>query len=258
LLLPSLGPASTRAQMWPLARQLQDDFETFTVDWPGFGAGPHPRFAWQPAHYRAFLVDLCAELFDGPIRVAAAGHASTYALQVAAEHPATWSRIAMIAPTWRCPLSTTLGTHRWLWAGLRRFVGLPGIGETLYRLTVAAPVLNRLYQTHLFGDATKVTPRLIEEKGRVCRQPNARYAATAFITGALDPVPNATDYEELIGRQLVPILAVCGLETPPRPWREMAILLKRPEVTVNRIPGALAPHEEHPAPVSRMLEEFFT
>ena len=256
LLLPAMGPVSTRAEMWPMARRLEHRLQTVVVDWPGFGAAPRPRVRWRQDLYRAFLADFCARVFDGPVPVVAVGHSCVYVLQQARDRPASWSRIVMIAPTWRGPLPTAIGDHRRLYALLRRLVELPLLGEALYRCGVASPMLARMYRTHAYGNAEKVTPRLITEKVRVARQRNARYAAAAFHTGALDPVGDQAAFLELVEHLLVPVLTVCGTETPAPYWREMAALFQRPEVTVSRVPGALAPHEENPAPVSRAVEDF--
>lgn len=258
LLLPGMGPASTRAEMWPVARQLQDRFEIFSVDLPGFGASPQPSIRWQPEHYRAFLTDFCAHQFDVPVGVVAVGHTSTYVLQVARDRPETWSRIVMIGPTWRGPQSTSRHLPSSLYPMLRRFVELPLVGEALYRLSVVPTELERLFRTRLYGSMANITPRLITEKRRVAHQKNARFAVGAFLTGALDAILDPADYTQLIADQLVPILAVCGHETPASCWQDIAFLLQRPEVTLSRIPGALAPHEEHPAPVSRLLSDFFS
>jgi len=242
--------------MWAVARQLGRRFRTVAIDWPGFGVSPRPRLRWRPELYRSFLADLCDHLFDGPAAVVAAGHAAGYVLRLAGDRPATWSRIALIAPTWRGPLPAAMGDRRRLYAIPRRLMELPVLGEVLYRLSVTPRVLDRMYRAHVYADPSQVTPRLIEEKGRLARQKNARYAAAAFLTGGLDPVRDRAAFLELVDGTLVPILAVCGTATPDRSWQEMATLLKRPGVTVTRVPGALAPHEEHPAPVSRAVEGF--
>ena len=183
-------------------------------------------------------------------------NSAAYVLQLALERPAIWSRIALIAPTWRGPLPTAMGEHRRLYAVLRRLGELPLLGQALYRLNVTSPMLTRMYRKYMYGNPDGVTRRLITEKGRGARQRNARYAAAAFVTGALDPVRSRKDFLELIDQVLVPLLAVCGSETPVRFWEEMATLFQRPDVTVSRVPGALAPHEENPAPVSRAVEDF--
>jgi pimeloyl-ACP methyl ester carboxylesterase len=256
LLLPAPGAVCTRAEMWPLARQLERRFYTVAVDWPGFGAAPRPRVHWQREFYQTFLADFCEQIFDGPVAVVAAGHSCAYTLQVAHDRPATWSRIALIAPTWRGPLPTALGDQSWLLAPLQRLLALPVLGEVLYRISVAPPLLAFMYRNHVYGSADRVTPRLITEKGQVARQRNGRYASAAFITGALDAVRSRADFLELIDQALVPVLAVCGTHTPARAWQEMATLCQRTDVTVSRVPGALAPHEEHPAPVSRAVTDF--
>jgi pimeloyl-ACP methyl ester carboxylesterase len=256
LLLPAMGAVSTRAEMWPLARQLQRRFRTIAVDWPGFGAVPRPPIRWQPAYYQAFLDDFCAHMFDGPVAVVAAGHSAAYVMQLAGHRPAAWSRIALIAPTWRGPLPTVLGCHRWLLALPRHLLQLPLLGEGLYRLSVMPTVLARMYRSHVYGNPDGVTQRLIAEKGLIARQRFARYASAAFFTGALDAVHTRTEFLGLVDHLLVPLLAVCGSQTPTRSWQEMAALCTRSDVLVNRVPGALAPHEEHPAPVSRAVVDF--
>ena len=256
LLLPALSTASTRAEMWTVARQLGRRFRTVAVDWPGFGVSPRPRLRWRPEQYRCFLADLCDHLFEGPTGVVAAGHAAGYVLQLAVDRPATWSRIALVAPTWRGPLPTAMGDHRRLYAIPRQLLQLPLFGEALYRLSVTSRVLTRMYRAHVYADPSQVTPRLIEEKGRLARQKNARYAAAAFLTGGLDPVRDRAAFLALVDATLLPILAVCGTATPDRSWREMATLRNRSGVMVTRVPGALAAHEEHPAPVSRAVADF--
>ena len=190
------------------------------------------------------------------VAVVAAGHSAAYVMQLAGHRPAAWSRIALIAPTWRGPLPTVLGCHRWLLALPRHLLQLPLLGEGLYRLSVMPTVLARMYRSHVYGNPDGVTQRLIAEKGLIARQRFARYASAAFFTGALDAVHTRTEFLGLVDHLLVPLLAVCGSQTPTRSWQEMAALCTRSDVLVNRVPGALAPHEEHPAPVSRAVVDF--
>ena len=152
LLLPAMSTVSTRAEMYPLARQLQRRFRTVTVDWPGFGAVSRPRLRWRPEFYAAFLRDFCEHLFDGPVAVAAAGHSCAYVLQLARDRPATWSRIILIAPTWLGPLPVVMGDYRRAYSLLRRLVELPLLGEAIYRLNTASPVLARMYREHVYGN----------------------------------------------------------------------------------------------------------
>lgn len=52
---PALSSNPIRAEMAPLAAPLAPRFETLAVDWPGFGALPHPRRAWGRVDMAAFL-----------------------------------------------------------------------------------------------------------------------------------------------------------------------------------------------------------
>ena len=110
LLLPAPSSISTRREMRPLQERLSTNYQTVSIDWPGFGNRPRPRHDWRPEIYSDFLSYLTGTILPPVHAVIAAGHAATFALLHACAHPGSFKRLVLIAPTWRGPLPNVL-TH---------------------------------------------------------------------------------------------------------------------------------------------------
>jgi pimeloyl-ACP methyl ester carboxylesterase len=258
LLLPALSTVCTREEMRPLASLLAGHFTVTLVDWPGFGESSRQPFAYEPALFHRFLRDFVRSMFPEAPTVVAAGHAAGYVLELARTNPRSWPRIALIAPTWRGPLPTAMARPSARWSWVRRVVRAPLIGETLYRLNTARPVIALMYRRHVYADPQRVTGEFVRTKQAVARERHARHASVAFVTGALDPVDSRAAFHDLIASSAVPLLIVYGADTPPRSRAEMEALRGLDRVDVRVIPGSLGIHEEEPDAVWRALMPFLT
>ncbi|GAB4227618.1 MAG: alpha/beta fold hydrolase [Elainellaceae cyanobacterium] len=247
LMLPAFSTVSSRDEMRGLAEYLADRYRVVMLDWVGFGESARPAWRYRPAVYQAFLKDFVRTVFTEPVVVIAAGHAAGYVMPLAQRQPPIWSWVVLVAPTWRGPLPTAMGEHRWFYNILRFLVKLPLIGQFLYFLNTLPPFLSWMYRRHVFADASHVTRSLIAQKGRVTRKWGARHASAAFVTGALDPVRRRSEFVDYFQPlPPVPVLLVIGEQTPPKSLAEMEFLAHFTGVQVYRMPGALAPHEEYP------------
>lgn len=168
LLLPAFSTVSTRAEMRGLAERLAPKFQVTALDWPGFGQSPRPPLDYQPALYHKFLEDFVKAVFEVPILVVAAGHAAGYAMHLA-QQPNVFSRVVLVAPTWRGPLST-MGTPRQLNRLVKNLVRSPLLGQALYKLNTTPSFLSWMYRRHVYTDATKLTPEFIEHKHTITQQ----------------------------------------------------------------------------------------
>jgi pimeloyl-ACP methyl ester carboxylesterase len=247
LLLPAFSSVSTRDEMRGVAGHLSQHYQVILLDWPGFGQSTRPALNYQPALYRAFLKDFVRSQFTEPVVVVAAGHGAGYVMELAQRQPPVWAWVVLVAPTWRGPLPTAMGEHRWFYGLLRFWVKLPILGQLLYFLNTLSPFLRLMYRRHVFAEKQHVTPALVAQKQRSARQPGARHAAVAFVTGALDPVrqrSNFVDYFQPLPP--VPVLLVIGEQTPPKSLEEMEFLAHFTAAQVHRMPGSLGLHEEYP------------
>jgi pimeloyl-ACP methyl ester carboxylesterase len=257
LLLPAFSTVSTREEMRPLAEHLGvQGFACMLVDWPGFGDSTRGRLCYEPQLYRDFLADYAATAVPRGAAVVAAGHAAAYALNLARDRSGVWSRIVLLAPTWRGPLPTAMGEHARAYAWVRGLVGMPVIGEALYRLNTLRWVISLMYRRHVYAEDGRITPAFVAQKQGIARRPGARFASAAFVTGSLDPVSDRGAFLALFGPQRVPTLVLCGTATPPRSKTEMAALVDKADLELRWVTGALGLHEECAAIIADPIIRF--
>jgi pimeloyl-ACP methyl ester carboxylesterase len=251
LLLPAFSTVSSRSEMRGIAELLSPYYQVVAVDWVGFGQSSRPGFDYRPALYHAFLKDFVRAVFHEPVVVIAAGHAAGYVMQLAERAHSSiaipWSWVVLVAPTWRGPLPTAMGEHRWFYSLLRGLVRLPIVGHFLYFLNTLPSFLRLMYRRHVYTDQANVTRELIASKRRTAWQRGARYAPAAFVTGALDPVRSRREFFDYFQPLPVPVLLVIGEQTPPKSLAEMEVLAHFSGAQVYRMQGALGLHEEYPA-----------
>ena len=255
LLLPAFSSVSMRGEMGELANLLAPHFQVTVVDWPGFGQSSRPSFNYRPEIYHQFLEDFIHTVFSPPITVVAAGHASSYVLQLAVKQPHLFLRILLLAPTWRGPLPT-MGASPQIADLVKGLVRSPIIGQGLYKLNTTPSFLTWMYRRHVFSDDRKLTPSFIERKWQTTQKAGARFASAAFVTGNLDAIKNQSDYLTLVGNLSIPLMVVIGESTPPKSRQEMNAVAALPGVTSVVIPGSLGLHEEHPDIVFTATQDF--
>ncbi|HLO84946.1 MAG TPA: alpha/beta hydrolase [Nostocaceae cyanobacterium] len=255
LLLPAFSSVSTLEEVGELAKLLAVDFQVTTVDWPGFGESDRPSLDYQPAIYQQFLADFVKSVFNQKISVVAAGHAAGYVLKLAGEASTNFSRIVLVAPTWRGPLPT-MGANTNIAGMVRNLVRSPLVGQALYKLNTSPSFLNWMYRRHVFSDAGILTPNFIAKKWQTTQKPGARFASAAFVTGNIDVFHSQNEFLTLVKSLSVPIMAVIGASSPAKSRQEMDALAALPGVNSVVVPGSLGLHEEYPQIVSAAILPF--
>jgi pimeloyl-ACP methyl ester carboxylesterase len=255
LLLPAFSTVSTRLEMQGIAEQLAPHFQVVAMDWLGFGQSDRPAVNYQPALYCQLLKDFVQTQFRQPVAVVAAGHAAGYAMQVAQQNPCPWSKIVLLAPTWKGPLRV-MGVPTPMRDAVRELVRSSGIGEALYTLNTAPAFLKFMYQQHVYVDANKLTPEFMQAKYAITQHPGGRHAPAAFVTGTLDPMQSHEEFLQ-IGRSLsVPTRVVIGEQSPGQSKAEMEALAELPGIQSHRISGSLGLHEEYAHEVAAIVLSF--
>lgn len=243
--------------MRPLAECLSVHFTCTLVDWPGFGKSTRGRAPYAPEMLTAFLRDFRKRAFVQKPAVVAAGHAAGYAVRSAAAESDAWRAALLIAPTWRGPLPTAMGPRPRVYGVLRAAIGFPGIGHVLYRLNTTRAFIRRMVGRHVFSDAAGLTDSYLTGKISLARRPGARFAAAAFVTGALDPFPDRASFLTAIAAMRPPPGLVIGMMTPPKSRAEMEAAAHLPGVVAAYTVGSLGLHEENPAAVADHAVSFF-
>jgi pimeloyl-ACP methyl ester carboxylesterase len=152
--------------------------------------------------------------------------------------PQSVSRIVLVAPTWRGPLPT-MGVEQKLSGAVRQLVRSPILSQALYQMNTTSSFLRLMYGRHVYVDRAKLTPEFIAHKRQITQQPGARFAPVAFVTGAIDPVRERSDFLAYFQSLAVPLLVIIGEQVPPKSREEMDVLDKLPGVQAVVLPGSL-------------------
>lgn len=232
--------------MLGLANLLAAKYQVFAIDWVGFGQSSRPAISYTPALYQAMLRDFVGSIFSEPVVVIAAGHAAGYVMKLAERNPTPWSWVVLTAPTWRGPLPTAMGEHRWFYSRLRSLINTPILGQLLYLLNTLPPFLRFMYKRHVYADRKNLSRSLMRQKHRTTQQRGARFGSAAFVTGGLDTIRNSEEWLSLFQPLPVPVMMVIGDQMPPKSRAELEVLAHFSAVQVYRMPGSLGLHEEYP------------
>jgi pimeloyl-ACP methyl ester carboxylesterase len=257
LLLPSFSTVSSRTEMSGLADCLSSQFQVTSLDFPGFGDSSRSKLDYAPPLYRQFLADFVRDIYLGsPVTIVAAGHAAGYALNLAATVPNSVSKLILVAPTWRGPLPTMVrGQKPWL-KGIRELIRTPILGQFLYQLNTTPSFLAFMYRRHVYTDASKLTPELLDRKRQLTQQPGARFGAGAFVTGGLDPYVDRAEAISHLQSLSIPVMVAIGENSPPKSKAEMFAIAEVANVISCSLPGTLGLHEEYPSELSAAILPF--
>lgn len=255
LLLPAFSTVSMRTEMKEIGKLLAGYFQVVALDWPGFGDSSRISVDYEPSLYQHFLDNFVTSIFNSPVTVIGAGHSAAYILGLASKNNSAFSRIVLVAPTWRGPLPT-MGANQQIAGVVRGLVRSPIIGQFLYKLNTTPSFLSLMYRRHVYVDAAKLTPEFVQYKWHNTQQKGARFAPAAFVTGNLDAVMNREDFLALVQGLPVPLMVVIGESCPPSSRAEMDALAKLPGVESVILPGSLGMHEEYPQAVVEAISSF--
>lgn len=256
LLLPALSTVSSRKEMETIATTLLEKipnrYQLIALDWPGFGDSERPRLAYQPQLYQQFLQDFVRDRLKAPTAVIAAGHSAGYVMAIANEQKDLWSKIVLVAPTWRGPLAV-MGASDTVRRGVRNLVRAPLIGQFFYGLNTRPSFLKWMYRRHVFVDEARLTDDFISQRYQNTQQPGARYAPAAFVTGGLDSAQTRTEFLGYFEGIEVPVMALVAEQAPPSSKAEMEAIAELPQVQVQRMAGTLGMAEEYGADVGAAI-----
>ena len=236
LLLTALSTVSSRTEMKGIANLLATTYQVTVLDWLGFGESQCPPVDYNPVLFQQLLGDFVKSVFDSPIILIAAGHASGYALKLAQDDPDIISQLILIAPTWQGPLRV-MGLPDGVRNGVKNLVRSPVIGQGLYYLNTTPSFLRFMYKRHVYVDESKLTPEFIAQKHQITSKEGGRYAPAAFVTGAIDPVTNREEFLQLLESVSMPLAIVMAENAPPKSKAEMSAMARVRQSANSQIGG---------------------
>ena len=255
LILPAFSTVSSRTEMKGIAQILANQYQVTVLDWLGFGDSECPPVDYNPILFHQLLEDFVKSIFNTPIILIAAGHASGYALKLAKNVPDIVSKLILIAPTWQGPLRV-MGLPDSMRNGVKNLVRSPIIGQGLYYLNTTPSFLRLMYKRHVYVDETKLTPEFIAQKHQITSKRGARYAPAAFVTGAIDPVATREEFLNDLASVSTPVLIILAENAPPKSKAEMLAMVELERVIRVELPGTLGIYEEYPKAATEAIQNF--
>ena len=258
LLLPALSTISSRGEWQPFiaaAERLLPGSpppRLMALDWPGFGESDRLRMPYSAPLLARCLADVRRDLCPADCGVIAAGHAAGIALLAAERHGLAFRDWILVAPTWRGPFPTMAGRRSRAFPLLRRLVSAPLLGSLLYRLNTTRGVLGWMSRRHVDLAGPGLTPAGITARQRVARQPGARFASAAFVTGGLDPYDDPQGWLDSARNLQQPLTVVIADQSPPKSLLQMQALAAVAD-RVAHLPGRLGAHEEFGAELADLV-----
>ncbi len=258
LLLPALSTISSRQEWQPFIEAIcgcSGDADSLprliSVDWPGFGGSERRRLAYDADLLAAFLVDFRRDCCPEDCGLLAAGHGAGIALLAATRGLQTREWV-VVGPTWRGPFPTMAGRRSRVFNAIRFLVERPLIGSLLYRLNTGQAVLGWMSRRHVDVAGPGLTPDGLAARQRLARQPGARFASAAFVTGGLDPFDSHDGWLAAASSLQHPLTVVIADQSPPKSLAAMTAL-SAVASRVLHLPGRLGAHEEFGSELAKLL-----
>ena len=252
LLLPALSTISSRQEWQPFCAALSGDPrwsqagqvpQLIQVDWPGFGDSDRPRLAYDAALLAQALAAIRRDCCPKDCGLISAGHGAGIALLAAERHGLQFREWVLVAPTWRGPLPTMARRQSRAFPLIRALLETPLLGPLLYRLNTSRSLIEWMGRRHVDLAGPGLTPAGIAQRQAIARQPGARFASAAFVTGGLDPYDRSDGWLAAAKNLKQPLTVVIADNAPPRSWAEMGALAALAD-RVLHLPGRLGAHQE--------------
>jgi len=238
------GVLAPRLSYRPLARRLAETFRFIAIDFPGFGESEKPpkkRYPYGIGAFSEAVFDLFAGLNLGQAHLLGHGIGGSVALKMAARHPESVKRLALIAPLAH-PTPSEWGRSALL---------SPLLGGLLLRQLMGKSGYCRLYRERINPD---VTQDVLDEYYETLSEPASREALLATLRGCRE-----TD-DLIADSRLVraPALLLWGRDDRLLPVEHGRTLSREmPSAGLELLSAGHAVHEQQPIETARALSMFF-
>lgn len=251
LFLHNFGGGASAYEWSKVYPAFLDDYQVIAPDLIGWGESAHPVRDYRVEDYLAILTELIEQTCNQPAIVVASSLTGAIAIRLAIQRPELFKALFLVCPSGFADFGQDAGRRLPL-----QVIGTPLLDQFIYSLGAMNELAVRNFlERFLFADPDRVSPEMVQAYLESASQPNAQYAALAFLRGDL-----YFDLAHYIGQLIVPTAIVWGEEaqfTSADLGQRLASLNpKTIQLFVRLAETGVLPHLEHPAMVIALLQEF--
>lgn len=256
LFIHSVNAAGTAAEVRPLYEALSASRPVWALDLPGFGLSERSARRYTPRLMTDAVLAAVRRVqreHDGAaVDALAVSLGCEFLARAATEAPAAFHTLALVSPTGFNGAKRRDGPP----GATREVPGLLGAlsvglwAESLYR-GLTRPGVVRYFLERTWGSRA-IDEALWAYDVRTVRQPGARHAPLAFLSGGLFSADTARLYEALTQ----PVWVAHGVRGDFVDYRQLDAMKARPQWTVQVFDAGALPHFEHPQAFLAAYEAF--
>lgn len=256
VLVHSVNAAASVAEVRPLFEHFAKTRQVFALDLPGFGLSERgardytPRLMTDALH--ALVAQVRARGVQGPVDALAVSLGCEFLARAAGERPADWGRIALVSPTGMnglAPRRGAAGSTRQVPAMLG-LLSVPLWSGALFN-ALTRPGVVRYFLEKTWGSKS-IDEAAWDYAVRTAREPGARFAPLAFLSGKLFSADVTSVYEALAQ----PVWMSHGVRGDFTDYRGKALFEGRPNWRFTVYPTGALPYFERPGEFFADFEAF--
>lgn len=249
--LHALGGGSSAYEWSKVYPAFAADYRILAPDLIGWGRSDHPARNYRVEDYVKTIVEFIQQTCDTPVTVIASGLTAAFTIRAAIESPDLFQSLI---------LTTAAGLNdferNYTDNPFAQIIKIPILDRLFYSAGVANSLgIQSFLEQRQFASRDRIYPEIVEAYLQSAQQPNAEYAALAFVRGDL-----SFDLAQFIPKLTTPTVLIWGQPTEytsPDLGRRFAQLnptaIRASEYLSD---GRLTPHLELPAIAIGLIRKY--
>ena len=181
LFLHSFGGGASGYEWSKVYPTFLDSYRVLVPDLVGWGQSDHPVRDYQVADYLTTLIEFIQKTCSHPVTIVASSLTGAIAIRLAIQQPTLVKALFLIAPSGFADFGQDAGRRLPL-----QVINTPLLDQLIYTLGATTDVSVRSFlERFLFAQPNRVSQEMVAAYLESARQPNAQYAALAFLRGDL-------------------------------------------------------------------------
>ncbi|XHX79690.1 MAG: alpha/beta fold hydrolase [Stenomitos frigidus ULC029] len=181
LFLHSFGGGASAYEWSKVYPAFLDSHRVLAPDLLGWGQSDHPVRDYQVADYLTTLTEFIQQTCTAPVTIVASSLTGAIAIRLAILQPTLVKALFLVSPSGFADFGQDAGRRLPL-----QVINTPLLDQLIYTLGATTDVSVRSFlERFLFAQADRVSQEMVAAYLESAQQPNAQYAALAFLRGDL-------------------------------------------------------------------------